>query len=251
MSDTEDLDDSIILLSSGFDRDIRLWDISKGYCKDMQTIPKEHIIVNCLAINTEKHIFAAGTSSAVLIYSLQSKSEFFGNLLCVLDGFTSTNILCVGFRDYLLYCGTEDGGTFIWNCSNLCNLPLSIVSTNKFKHSINTIALHPNKKEMFIGDSDGVIIQLDIVNNSIICSIKPSGKHGQDYSIHSIDINQFASMLACVSSSPVSLGASEVMLSYLPLAHIFEFVAESIFILRGAKIAYSSGDITKFVDDEK
>eukprot|EP00891_Asterochloris_glomerata_P009967 jgi/Astpho2/9967/Aster-06780 len=45
------------------------------------------------------------------------------------------------------------------------------------------------------------------------------------------------------------LGCEDVMLSYLPLAHIFDRTSEEMFIYMGARIGYWRGDIKGLVDD--
>lgn len=45
------------------------------------------------------------------------------------------------------------------------------------------------------------------------------------------------------------IGASDVFMSYLPLAHVFDFFSENLFLFLGSKIGYYRGDQKTLVDD--
>ena len=45
------------------------------------------------------------------------------------------------------------------------------------------------------------------------------------------------------------MNEGDALLSYLPLAHIFERMAEETFLNLGARIAYWQGDVKQLVDD--
>ena len=57
--------------------------------------------------------------------------------------------------------------------------------------------------------------------------------------------------LASIADGPrsFSLGVDDVMLSYLPLAHIFDRVAEELMLNVGGRVGYFQGDVKHLVDD--
>jgi len=57
------------------------------------------------------------------------------------------------------------------------------------------------------------------------------------------------SVMAAVKASDIKLHESDVHLSYLPLAHIFEKVIFLNLAYVGAKIGFSCGDTLKLKDD--
>lgn len=46
-----------------------------------------------------------------------------------------------------------------------------------------------------------------------------------------------------------AVDATDVYISYLPLAHVFERVAQGLHVYRGASIGYYQGDTSKLLDD--
>uniref|UniRef100_A0A7S0UJY6 Long-chain-fatty-acid--CoA ligase n=1 Tax=Polytomella parva TaxID=51329 RepID=A0A7S0UJY6_9CHLO len=63
-------------------------------------------------------------------------------------------------------------------------------------------------------------------------------------------------VISCVASlhyyctfHKFDLGAADVMLSYLPLAHIFDRVAEELMLYRGVAVGFWRGDVAKLVED--
>ncbi|KAA0150037.1 hypothetical protein FNF29_05478 [Cafeteria roenbergensis] len=59
----------------------------------------------------------------------------------------------------------------------------------------------------------------------------------------------FAAALAGAQSSGVDLSNSDLHLSYLPLAHVFERIVDAMLIHRGAAIGFFSGDVSLLMDD--
>lgn len=66
---------------------------------------------------------------------------------------------------------------------------------------------------------------------------------------HAALCNCMASTNKYLQETGLAWGPSDSLLSYLPLAHIFDRVNEEIFLYAGAQIGYWQGDITKLVDD--
>ncbi|KAK9817123.1 hypothetical protein WJX72_009841 [[Myrmecia] bisecta] len=66
---------------------------------------------------------------------------------------------------------------------------------------------------------------------------------------HAMVICNIAGQLAFLRQVEFPLGANDVMLSFLPLAHIFDRAAEECLLYLGAKVGYWRGDIKGLVDD--
>lgn len=65
-----------------------------------------------------------------------------------------------------------------------------------------------------------------------------------------------ASLVATIASTELyfktyghSISNEDVFMSYLPLAHVFDFFSECLFLFLGAKIGYYRGDQKTLVDD--
>jgi len=66
---------------------------------------------------------------------------------------------------------------------------------------------------------------------------------------HAAVVATIASLTSYLRVVGVSLGPGDSMLSYLPLAHIFDRVAEEMFLYTGSSIGYWQGDAARLVDD--
>jgi long-chain acyl-CoA synthetase len=66
---------------------------------------------------------------------------------------------------------------------------------------------------------------------------------------HAAVVATIASLTSYLRIVGVSLGPGDSMLSYLPLAHIFDRVAEEMFLYTGSAVGYWQGDAAKLVED--
>lgn len=66
---------------------------------------------------------------------------------------------------------------------------------------------------------------------------------------HEAVITSSAALLRLVNEFGVPAGKDDVFLSYLPLAHIFDRVAEETFLCIGGRIGYWQGNVKKLMDD--
>jgi len=66
---------------------------------------------------------------------------------------------------------------------------------------------------------------------------------------HSAVIAAVSNCYSIVRAYNVGLSESDALLSYLPLAHIFDRVFEEFFLYLGGSIGYWQGDVTKLLDD--
>ena len=66
---------------------------------------------------------------------------------------------------------------------------------------------------------------------------------------HAAVVATIASLTSYLRIVGVDLGPGDSMLSYLPLAHIFDRVAEEMFLYSGSAVGYWQGDAAKLVDD--
>lgn len=64
---------------------------------------------------------------------------------------------------------------------------------------------------------------------------------------HAAVVSTTAGLLAYLEQTGMKMGPGDAMLSYLPLAHIFDRTAEESFIAFGGKIGYWQGDIKTLV----
>ena len=53
----------------------------------------------------------------------------------------------------------------------------------------------------------------------------------------------------CLQSQNLEIGSNDCHISYLPLAHIMERTAQSLFFMIGARIGFFSGDIKNLLGD--
>ena len=61
------------------------------------------------------------------------------------------------------------------------------------------------------------------------------------------DLSSIRNLLA--SAKSIEVTANDVVLSYLPLAHVFERVACNCFVGAGARVGFFQGDALKLLDD--
>eukprot|EP00892_Ulva_mutabilis_P009905 jgi/Ulvmu1/7287/UM035_0075.1 len=66
---------------------------------------------------------------------------------------------------------------------------------------------------------------------------------------HEAVITSSAALLQLVGEFGVPVGKDDVFLSYLPLAHIFDRVAEETFLCIGGRIGYWQGNVKRLMDD--
>jgi len=69
---------------------------------------------------------------------------------------------------------------------------------------------------------------------------------------HSAVVASVASLTSYLEAAPahnLTYGPGDVILSYLPLAHIFDRVSEEMILYSGGAIAYWQGDVNKLVED--
>ncbi|KAL7670995.1 hypothetical protein ACOME3_005910 [Neoechinorhynchus agilis] len=224
--------DDVMLISSGFDNSLRIWDMKSMTSEQTLMIPPGSFI-NCLTIHPNKSIFAAGCSNAVLLFdlnisasaplisyeALKSKSIF--PLFCK-DLFLNLSAFCAnpGLDGNWLYGGGEDNFAKVWRItyarmdddddeelelaidrsseSSISITDLQLTNKLDIRCTVNTMVLHPNQVEMFIGDRRGVITQWNLANDQVLFEI-PSGSLDIFSAIRHIDINAEATM--CVASN--------------------------------------------------
>lgn len=136
----------VVLVSGGFDHKIRYWEATTGLCS--KTVRFNESQVNCIQISRDKTTIAAGGSSHLQLYDVNSLSD---SALLSFDGHTN-NITELGIqRDgKWLYSCSEDGTMRVWDVRTP-----SCQFCNDFKVPLNTIALHPNQVEIVLGDQNG------------------------------------------------------------------------------------------------
>lgn len=62
-------------------------------------------------------------------------------------------------------------------------------------------------------------------------------------------VSEVAALNRATEAFEISITSSDVLFSYLPLAHIFELAAETLWLASGASIGYYCGDVKRMLDD--
>jgi len=155
---------SVILVSGGFDRKIRFWDASNGYCSRILRHVDSQI--NCLQISPEKDLILAGGNPRISLYDVNNRDDM---PVQTFEGHTN-NVTEVGFQkdSKWIYSCSEDGTVKIWDLRT----PTS--QRNYECHfPVNTVILHPNQAELLSGDQNGCIKTWDLNANSCRNEIVP------------------------------------------------------------------------------
>lgn len=172
--------DTVLFVTGGYDHQIKFWHAHTGAC--YHTIQHQDSQINDLEISPDKRFLAVAGYQHIRLFDALTNNP---NPIVNYDG-VSKNISVVGFQmdGKWMFSGGEDNLARIWDIRSKSNSSQRMYQTNS---PVNTIALHPNQIEMFIGDQNGVLHIWDLRNDqhkeiipeagaSIQClSIKPDG----------------------------------------------------------------------------
>jgi len=170
---------SNILATSGYDHQIRLWEVSSGFC--YRTLQFQDSQVNRLAITPNKQYLAAAGNPQIRLFELASNNP---QPVSTYNGHKG-NVLALGFQKdgRLMYSGSDDGVVKIWDLRT----PGSVRDFT-YSDPCTGVALHPNQRHLFCCYQNGTIRVIDTqsqVNTDILEIIPSTG----DSSLQSIDID--------------------------------------------------------------
>mmetsp|Transcript_67015 Transcript_67015/g.60130 ORF Transcript_67015/g.60130 Transcript_67015/m.60130 type:complete len:390 (-) Transcript_67015:17-1186(-) len=184
-------DESVLLCTSGYDRQIRFWEAPTGICN--RQISTGDSQVNVLIISPDKKYLAAGGNPNIKLYQLQPFSR---EPIQTFEGHTN-NVISIGFpiHQKWLFSASEDGTIKIWDKrSGVCQRDKTIRDKKTF---VNCAVLHPNQGEIICCDQSGSISIYDIAADKIRTSWKPEGKN---IPIRSVTVSSDASMVIAANN---------------------------------------------------
>jgi len=180
--------DPVILATASYDHYIRFWRATSGIC--YRTVQHTDSQVNSLSIAPDKQLIAAAGYGHIRMYELNSN-----NTAPVInyDGI-SKNVTAVGFHEdgKWMYTGGEDSSARIWD---LRSRNLQCQRIFQVNAPVNTVCLHPNQGELFVGDQSGAIHIWDLKtdhNEQLIPD--------PDAAIQSISIDPEGSYMAAINN---------------------------------------------------
>ncbi|KAB7497674.1 Target of rapamycin complex subunit lst8 [Armadillidium nasatum] len=165
----------VILATSSYDHDIKLWQAHTGLCE--RTLQHSESQVNALEITPDCQLLAAAGHQHIRMYDLNSSTS---DHIINYDGI-SKNVTALGFQENgkWMYTGGEDGTAKIWD---LRSKNLHISKIFKVDTPVNCVCLHPNQVDMFVGDQAGVIHIWDVnstnnENDPLVPDVNASIQH--------------------------------------------------------------------------
>jgi G protein beta subunit-like protein len=143
---------SHILATGGYDHQIRLWEVSSGFC--YRTLQHADSQVNKLAISPNKQLLAAGGHQTIRIFEIAINNA---NPINTLAGHKG-NVMALGFyKDgRWLYSGGDEGSVRLWD--------MRAPGTAKEYEANDPVAamcIHPNQKDLVVVLSNGRVLVLD------------------------------------------------------------------------------------------
>ncbi|PIK49498.1 putative target of rapamycin complex subunit lst8 [Apostichopus japonicus] len=180
--------DQVILATAGYDHTIRFWQAHTGICQ--RTVQHPDSQVNCMEITPDRRCLAAAGYQHIRMYDINSNDT---TPTINFDG-VSKNVTAVGFQEdgKWMYTGGDDCSARIWDLRSRTLHCQKIFQVNA---PVNTVALHPNQGELFVGDQSGTVYVWDIRSTRNEQLVPEEGA-----SIQSIAINSDASLLTAVNN---------------------------------------------------
>jgi len=168
--------DPVILATASYDHTIRFWQAHSGVCH--RTVQHGDSQVNALEITPDRQHIAAAGYQHIRMFDLNSTNL---NPVINYDGI-SKNVTAVGFRDdgKWMYTGGEDSTARIWD---IRSRNLQCQRLFQMKAPVNTVCLHPNQGELFIGDQSGALHIWDIKSDKNEKMVPEPGAAFQSISI--------------------------------------------------------------------
>lgn len=184
-------EDVIYLASGGYDHTIRFWIPHEGKCS--RVIQHLNSQINDLKITPNQALLAVASFQHIHIYNIQAVQNNTPEIN--LEGF-SKNATSIGFMDNhkRLFSGGEDQVTRIWDLK-VKKTQSSIM--HRSNSAVNSVKLHPNQNEFYIGQQSGQIEVWDIRTNSGPSTQLPL----HDTSVQCLSLNPVHDMLAAIDNT--------------------------------------------------
>lgn len=191
----EEEEDIIYLASAGYDHTIRFWSPHEGKCS--RVIQHPHSQVNDLKITPDKTFLAAASFQHVRMYNILSIHN--NNPEINLEGFNN-NVLSIGFQEdsKWLFSGGEDCVTRVWDLRTRKNQSQRMYESES---AVNSVKLHPNQVELFIGQQHGYINIWDIRYSVATPMVRLTQQHPSIYTgVQCLSLNPMDDMVAAIDN---------------------------------------------------
>lgn len=188
-------EDIIYLASAGYDHTIRFWSPHEGKCS--RVIQHPHSQVNDLKITPDKTFLAAASFQHVRMYNILTIHN--NNPEINLEGFNN-NVLSIGFQEdsKWIFSGGEDCVTRIWDLRTKKNQSQRMYES---KSSVNSVKLHQNQHQLFIGQQHGYINIWDIRSPESAPMVRLTQQHPSNYTgVQSLSLNPLEDLLAAIDN---------------------------------------------------
>lgn len=187
--------DIIHLASAGYDHTIRFWSPHEGKCS--RVIQHPHSQVNDLKITPDKTFLAAASFQHVRMYNILSIHN--NNPEINLEGFNN-NVLSIGFQEdsKWLFSGGEDCVTRVWDLRTRKNQSQRMYESES---AVNSVRLHSNQVELFIGQQHGCINIWDIRYTVATPMVRLTQQHPSIYTgVQCLSLNPIEDMVAAIDN---------------------------------------------------
>lgn len=191
----EEEEDIIYLASAGYDHTIRFWSPHEGKCS--RVIQHSHSQVNDLKITPDKTFLAAASFQHVRMYNILTIHN--NNPEINLEGFNN-NVLSIGFQEdsKWLFSGGEDCVTRIWDLRTRKNQSQRMYESGS---TVNSVKLHSNQVELFIGQQYGHINIWDIRYSNATPMVRLIQQHPSNYTgVQCLSLNPMEDILAAIDN---------------------------------------------------
>jgi G protein beta subunit-like protein len=180
--------DPVILATAGYDHQIRFWQAHSGVCH--RTVQHQDSQVNDMEITPDRQMLAVAGYQHIRMFDLAGHNS---NPLVNYDGI-QRNVTVVGFQEdgKWMFTGGEDNSARIWD---LRSRNLQCQRIFQVNSPVNTIVLHPNQAELFIGDQSGIIHIWDLKTDNNVQEIPEP-----DAMIQSVSIDPDGTLMAAVNN---------------------------------------------------
>lgn len=191
----EEEEEIIYLASAGYDHTIRFWSPHEGKCS--RVIQHPHSQVNDLKITPDKTFLAAASFQHVRMYNIHTIHN--NNPEINLEGFNN-NVLSIGFQEdsKFLFSGGEDCVTRVWDLRTRKNQSQRMYESES---AVNSVKLHSNQVELFIGQQYGHINIWDIRSSIATPMVRLTQQHPSIYTgVQCLSLNPIEDIVAAIDN---------------------------------------------------
>ena len=188
-------EDIIYLASAGYDHTIRFWSPHEGKCTRVIQHPQSQ--VNDLKITPDKQFLAAASFQHVRMYNILTVHN--NNPEINLEGFNN-NVLSIGFQEdsQRLFSGGEDCVTRVWDLKARKNQSQRMLESES---CVNSVKLHSNQNELFIGQQHGHITIWDMRFSNATLMVRLTQQHPSNFTgVQCLSLNPMEDMLAAIDN---------------------------------------------------